>query len=391
MNTSQGYRIVGTEQALVKERLTEAFARSLAKDGQTLLPILDLIVQGRAMVDDVIDTMGRGTIQLLLEMSAFQLSGQRHQGKRGDRDVHRFGFQRGVVPLSDRKIRVNKPRVRTKAGPGGKSREVPLPAYEAMRNNKGVSEKLMARSFQGVNILVIYLDGMAFGDHHVITALGIDDAGVKHVLGIQHGTSENAAAVGALLRGLADRGIKPGVKRLFIVDGGKALRAGINEVFGSENPVQRCTIHKVRNVTGHLPKDRARHAKLVMGAAFKMEGDKGKRKLEELARDLERDHPGAAASLREGLDEMFTVSKMGLPGELARSLRSTNIIESPQSLIAKFSGRVKNWQDPKMVLRWHAAASLEAEKRMHKVGGAKHLWMLEQALGREVAKKAKVA
>lgn len=439
MSTSQGYRIVDREQASTGGRLTEALARSLVKDGQNLLPIVELIAQGRAMVDEVIDSVGRASVQFILEMSADQVAGERHQGKRDDRGVHRFGSQPGIVPLSDRTLRVKRPRVRTKAGPNGKSKEVPLPAYEAMRSHQGVAEKmmsilargvstrdykgalrdmagtvgvsksqvsrefiektekahdeLMARSFEGVNILVIYLDGMAFGDHHVITALGIDDAGGKRVLGIQHGTSENAAAVKALLQGLVERGVKPGggMKRLFIVDGGKALRAGINEVYGSENPVQRCTIHKVRNVVGHLPKDRATYARMVMGAAFKMEQGQGMGKLKELARDLEHDHPAAAASLLEGLDEMFTVSRMGLPGELARSLRSTNIIESPQSLIAKFSGRVKNWQDPRMVLRWHAAASLEAEKRMHRVGGAKHLWMLEQALGREGTKNAKVA
>jgi transposase-like protein len=435
MGTGQAYRIRSKEQAA--RELGDAFARSLAKGGQELLPIVELIAQGKAMVDEVIDTVGRTSIELLLSLSADTIAGARHQGKAADRGVHRFGRQPGVVPLSDRKLRVQRPRVRTKAVAGEKSREVPLPAYEAMRKNTGVAEKmmsilargvstrdykgalrdmagtvgvsksqvsrefiekaekahdeLMARSFEGVNVLVIYLDGMAFGAHHVITALGIDDAGKKWVLGIQHGTSENAAAVKALLQGLVDRGIKPGVKRLFIVDGGKALRAGINEVYGSENPVQRCTIHKVRNVTGHLPKDRATYAKLVMGAAFKMEAGKGLGKLKELARDLEHDHPAATASLLEGLDEMFTVSKMGLPSELARSLRSTNIIESPQSLIATFSGRVKNWQDPKMVLRWHAAASLEAEKRMHKVGGAKHLDVLEQALGREVVQTRKVA
>lgn len=441
MGTGQAYRIVDREQ--VSQELAGALGRSLAKGGRELLPIVELIAQGRAMVDEVIDTVGRKSIELLLDLSADTIAGARHQGKATDRGVHRFGFQPGVVPLSDRKLRVQRPRVRTKAGgAGGKSKEVPLPAYEAMRKNTGVAEQmmsilargvstrdyqgalramagtvgvsksqvsrefiekaekahdeLMARSFEGVNILVVYLDGMAFGSHHVITALGIDDAGKKWVLGIQHGTSENAAAVQALLRGLVDRGIKPdragaGIKRLFIVDGGKALRAGINEVYGSENPVQRCTIHKVRNVTGHLPKDRARYAKLVMGAAFKMDAGKGLGKLKELARDLEHDHPAAAASLLEGLDEMFTVSRMGLPSELARSLRSTNIIESPQSLIAQFSGRVKNWRDPKMVLRWHAAASLEAEKRMHKVGGAKHLDMLEQALGREVVQTKMVA
>ncbi|MGH9671005.1 MAG: IS256 family transposase [Terriglobales bacterium] len=435
MKAETGYRIVGKQDVLNSGVL----ASQLAKDGQTLLPIVELIAQGQSILDEVVDVMGRETIQAILELSATQVAGEWHQGRRAEKDsgIHRFGHQEGIVPLSDRNIRVNKPRLRTKGRGKGASKEVAIPAYEKMRENaqvgakmlailtRGVStrnyrgalrdmagtvgvskssvsrefiektekahDELMARRFDDVSILVIYLDGMIFGTHHVLTALGIDDAGKKWILGIEHGTSENAAAAKKLLTGLVERGIKPEVKRLFIIDGGKALRAAVNEVYGSENPVQRCTVHKVRNVVGHLPKERAKYARMVMQAAFKMEGGKGQRKLEELARDLEGEYPGAACSLREGLDEMFTVSRMNLPSELTRSLRSTNIIESPQSLIAQFSGRVKNWQSPAMVLRWHAAACQEAERRMHKVGGFKQLWLLEAALGRKVAQQKKVA
>lgn len=456
MNARAEYRIIG-KQGVVNTRAldgvldSETMAGLLTKDGQALLPIVELVAQGRAMVDEVIDVMGRTTIQMLLEASATQVAGEPHQGQRPKHDsgISRFGHQDGVIPLSDRRLRVTKPRLRTKAAPGRPSKEVPLPAYEVMRKNprvgaktmailcRGVStrnyhgalrdmagtlgvsksnisrefiektekahDELMARRFDGegtadgpINILVIYLDGMIFGVHHVLTALGIDDTGKKWILGIEHGTSENAAAAKKLLAGLVERGITPAgpdgaIKRLFIVDGGKALRAAIDEVYGSENPVQRCNVHKVRNVVGHLPKDRATYAKMVMHAAFKMEAVKGQRKLEELARDLQDEYPGAASSLREGLSEQFTVSRMNLPPQLARSLRSTNIIESPQGLIAEFSRRVKNWQSPTMVLRWHAAGCLEAERSMHKVGGAKQLWLLEAALGREVAGKKKVA
>ena len=434
MKAETGYRIAGKHDALNSEKM----AGMLTRDGQALLPIVELITEGRAMVDEMIAVMGQTTIQMLLEAAATKLAGEWHQGKRPKEDpgIYRFGHQDGVVPLSDRRLRISKPRLRTRATPGSKSKEVAIPAYEKMRSHpavgakmlsilsRGVStrnyegalrdmagtvgvsksnisrefiektekahDELMARKFDDVNILVIYLDGMIFGTHHVLTALGIDDAGTKWILGIEHGTSENAATARKLLSGMVERGIKPGVKRLFIVDGGKALRAAIDEVYG-ENPVQRCNVHKVRNVVGHLPKDRATYAKMVMHAAFKMEAVKGQRKVEELAKDLQDDYPGAASSLREGLSEMFTVSKMNLPPELARSLRSTNIIESPQGLISEYSHRVKNWQSPAMVLRWHAAACLEAEGRMHKVAGYKQLWLLEAALGREVAKKRKVA
>jgi transposase-like protein len=408
----------------------------LAGQGQLMLPMLEMILSARKTVEHVIDQVGREIIGALLEASAREVAGAAHRGK-ADPDpdgVHRFGSQEGVVPLGDRKLRVRKPRLRRKAGVNADGtkracKEVDVPAYAAMREHpdagehmhrllsRGVStrdykaairemagtlgvsksvvsrefiertetahDQVMARRFDGeggIDILAIYIDGKIFGTHHAITALGIDAQGNKHVLGVVHGGSENAEAVGKLLTGLVERGIKPTTARLFIIDGSKAIRSAINEVFGSESPVQRCGIHKVRNVQDQLPQDKRPYAKMVITAALKMGPEQGLNKLRTYAKELDVTHPDAAASLREGMEDLFTVARLGVPEALARSLRSTNPIESPQGLIARYSRRVKNWSSPGMVLRWHCAACLDAEERMNKVHGAKHLDILRNAL-----------
>ena len=442
MKASQPYRIVGTEQ--VQGLNQGELAGLLAERGQLVLPMLDLIVNARRTVDQVIDHVGREVIGGILEASAREVAGAAHRGK-PDKDpdgVHRFGRQQGVVPLGDRKLRVNRPRLRRKAGtnPDGTARpsvEVDVPAYTAMREHPGAGEhmlrllsrgvstrdyqtaicgvagtlgvsksvvsrefiertetahdELMARRFDEIDILAIYIDGKLFGEHHAITALGIDAMGNKHVLGVVHGGSENAQAVRKLLMSLVERGIKPESARLFIIDGSRAIRAAIDEVFGSESLVQRCVVHKVRNVQDQLPRDKKPYAKMVIAAAVKMPADKGLAKLKSYAKELEVSHPDAAASLREGMDDLFAVSRLGLPEKLARVLRSTNPIESPQGLIARFSRRVKNWSSPGMVLRWHCAACLDAEKRMHKVFGAEHLDLLRHALRPQLAQQRRSA
>jgi transposase-like protein len=244
-------------------------------------------------------------------------------------------------------------------------------------------EALQARRFDDRTILAIYIDGIDLSGHHVLTALGVDEAGGKHVLGMREGASENAAVVKALLEDLVERGIAPGVRRLFIIDGSKALRAGIAAVYGSDQPVQRCRIHKIRNVQGHLPDPKARYASLVLRAAFKMEDHaKAMGKIRDLARELEQEWPSASSSLLEGLEEMFTVNRLGLPPSLRRCLATTNIIESPQSTVRRLTHKVDRWRDGGMALRWAAASFLEAEKTMRKIGGCQQVWMLAAALER---------
>jgi transposase-like protein len=326
-----------------------------------------------------------------------------------------------VVPLSNRKLRVSKPRLRHK-----EQGEVEVPAYQALQTNsalasrmldillRGVStrqyqhvlpemaqtvgvsrssvsreaieasarvlKELAERRFDQLDILLIYLDGLRFGKHHVLAAVGVDCQGNKHVLGLRDGASENAVVVKELLEDLVARGIRPGRRRLFVIDGSKALRSAIEAVYGSNNPVQRCRRHKERNVLGYLPKEEQTRLRQVMKAAWRLPAGQGEARLEKEAQALERDHPSAAASLREGLAEMFTVNRLGLPAPLRRCLCSTNVIESSFSGARSKTRRVTHWQDGSMALRWAASSLVATEKNFRKLQGHKLLWMLKAYL-----------
>jgi len=229
-------------------------------------------------------------------------------------------------------------------------------------------------------MLVIYIDGLQLGSFHVLGAIGVDSDGGKHVLGITLGSSENAAVTTDLLNLLVARGIKPGRKRLFVIDGSKALRAAIDRVYGNDNPVQRCRIHKMRNVIDHLPKEQHQNAKSMLWAAWKLEADEGKQQIEQLARWYDKKHPSAAASLREGLDELFTINDMNLPPKLLRCLATTNVIESANWGARQRLGRVTNWQDGRMALRWGAAAFEAASQNFRRIMGHHQMWVLKAQL-----------
>jgi transposase-like protein len=257
-------------------------------------------------------------------------------------------------------------------------------------------KQLCERSYDEKRFLVIYIDGIQFGDCHVIVAVGVDSGGYKHVLGIREGASENHQVARDLLTDLTERGLDPKRRYLFVIDGSKALRKAIDSVFGRQNPVQRCRNHKLENVMSYLQDDLKEQAKSSMKAAFKLETAQGKAKLEKLAQWLQKEHPSAAASLREGLTEMFTINTLELPSALRRCLGSTNVIESPNSGIRNRTRRVKNWQDAGMVVRWVAASLLDMEKRFRRIMGYQQLWILEAHLDeaandKKVARKGKVA
>ena len=423
-----------TEYQIASPKDSRQLADFLAKEGQFLLPMLELITQAEMAVDEVIDVAGRATIEAILTLSAQEVAGPRHRGRQSDSEVRWHGRQKGVVCLAERKLRVHKPRLRRKAG--GQGAEVNLPVYEAMQNDSrlgrrmleilmhGVStrsyrtvlpemadtvgvakssvsrefidasaealQKLAERRFDDQDILIVYLDGLIFGEHHVIAALGVDAEGHKHVLGLTDGASENAAACKTLLEDLVARGVKPGRRRLFVIDGSKALRAAIDAVYGKDNPVQRCRSHKVRNVLDQLPKDHRDTAKATLRAAYRLAPAEGKARLEQLAKWYEKDWPGAAASLREGLNETFTINDMALPGPLRRCLATTNLIESPGSGVRLRTRRVCRWRDGVMVLRWAASAYLATEKHFRRIMGFEQLWMLQAYLDRD-EKSATVA
>jgi len=420
----QGYQVAD-------RRDSRTLSEFLSKDGQLLLPLLELIEKAELAVDELIDVAGRSTIEAVLTLSAQQVAGAKHPGQEHG-EIRWHGRQPGLVPLSDRKLRVKKPRLRRKGK--GEGQEVEIPVYEALRSNsrlgsrlleivmRGVStrnyrevlpamaesvgmskssvsrefqeasaeslKELCERRFEEKDILVIYLDGLILGGHHVLVALGVDAQGVKHVLGITEGGSENAVVAKGLLEDLVERGVKPGRRRLFVIDGSKALRSAIDAVYGKENPVQRCRNHKVRNVLGYLPEHLRDQVGAAMKAAYRLEADQGMAQLEKQAQWLDTQHPDAAASLREGLAETFTVNRLGLPASLRRGLCTTNVIESPNGTVRQKIGRVKRWRDGAMVLRWAASAFLASEKSFRRLMGCQQLWMLEACLNESQADEA---
>jgi transposase-like protein len=394
----------------------------MAQNRGGLLPMLELLMESRLSLTQFLDVAGRAAIEAVLKLSAQEVAGGKHPGKAGG-PVRWHGQQAGVVSLGQRKLRIRKPRLRRKGA--GRGQEVEIPAYAALQDNpqlsqammgillKGVSTRdyggvlqemtgtvgvsksqvsrefleasaaalreLAERRFDDRDMLVIYLDGLVFGQHHVLGAVGVDAQGYKHVLGIVEGASENAAAVTVLLESLVARGIAPGRRRLFVIDGSKALRAGIEAVYG-KNPVQRCRLHKIRNVVDQLPQHLRDQTKAVMTAAYRLEPAAGMAQLEQQALWLEKLHPTVAASLREGLAETFTINHMGLPGELRRCLGSTNIIESPHGGVRRQTRRVCRWRDGQMVLRWAGCTFLAAEPRFKRLHGFHFLWILKSYL-----------
>ena len=414
------YQIV---TAADKRRLSEF----LIREGQFLLPMVKLVEQAELAIDELIDVTGRAAIEAVLELSGQEVAGSKSPGKASG-EVRWHGRQEGVVHLAERKVRVSKPRLRHKT-----AGEVNIPAYEALRTEgklarrmldilmHGVStrrydkvlpemadtvgiarssvsranvkaggkllKELAEKRFDTLEILVVYIDGIRLGEHHILGAVGVDSSGNKHVLGLREGSSENAVTVGELLKDLVEKGVRPDRRRLFVIDGARALRNAINEVYGSENPVQRCRIHKIRNVCGHLPRDQHANVKSTLRAAWKLGADEGISQIEQLARWYERKHPSAAASLREGLEEMFTLNRLDLPPKLSRCLATTNLIDSTHWGVRQRTRRVTNWQDGSMALRWASAAFEATATNFRKIMGHQQLWMLKRALDESKAEQ----
>ena len=416
---------MGRNYHILEKDHSEELSEYLSRDGQLLLPLVELLETAEMAVDELIDIAGRSTIEAVLKLSAQGVAGEKRQGKlRGEIGWH--GRQSGVISLAERKLRVKRPRLRRKGK--GKGKEVMIPAYETMRCNEslgsrvleillasvstrnykkvlpqvadtvGISKSSISREFVeasaeellqlcekplgDLDLLAIYLDGMVFAEHHIIAAVGVDRGGYKHVLGLTQGSSENAAVCIDLLQDLVKRGVDSQQKLLFVIDGSKALRSAIDQVFGDRHPVQRCRNHKIKNVMDHLPDELKDQVKAVMKAAWKLDAKEGMARLKKQAQWLEAEYPGAAGSLLEGMEEMFTLNRLGLPPTLTRCLATTNIIESPNGGVRRRTGRVSRWRNGKMALRWAASAFLSAEKNFRRIMGYKDLWILEAALDR---------
>jgi len=427
---ARNYHTLNSQTRVSEEKLTTFFK----KNGQQLLPMVDLITQSRLAIEELIDAVGRATLETILEVSAEQVAGSRQPGKARPGKVVWYGQQPGRVYLGDRQLAVERPRLRHR-GPG-RDTEVAVPAYAALQNRKGMQIRMLdilmngvsTRSYRNVipemaesvgiskssvsqatieaseaalqevlerglddqDFIVIYIDGLHCGEHCVIGAVGVDTEGHKRVLGIQEGATENGAACKDLLHNLVERGLDPGVQRLFIIDGSKALRAAINAVFGAKAEVQRCRQHKLKNVVERLPREQQEQTRSLMRAAWKLDAKEGMGRLRKLAEWLRPDYPDAASSLLEGMEECFTINRLRVPPSLHRCLATTNLIESSQSGVRMRTRRVCRWRAA-MPARWVAAAFLATEKNFRRVMGYRDLWALKAILRGEQEVRAKQA
>jgi putative transposase len=241
----------------------------------------------------------------------------------------------------------------------------------------------MARDLAGEDIKVLMLDGEHMAERCVVVALAITADGTKKPVGLWDGSTENKTVVRALLADLVARGLRYDDGLLVVLDGAKALSAAVREVFGTKALIQRCTLHKRRNVADHLPdKEKAWVDAKLVKAFVHPDPDQGLRRAKDLAGLLAKSHPGAAASLIEGLDEMFTVARLGVDGRLAKTLTTSNPVESMISIARTTNRNVTRWRDGQMVLRWTAAGMLNAERSFRRIKGYKQMPQLAAALYR---------
>jgi transposase-like protein len=368
--------------------------------------------------------MGLRVAARLLDDEVDRRCGPRYE-RQQNRQLTRYGRQRGVVTLAGQKLPVEKPRVRRTDGQG----EVELETYELLQRDeampeaclrrmvRGVSTRdyervvdlategfgvkrssvsrgfvkataqeiaaLAERRFEGVRFVAVFIDGKEYAGETMVVALGLTEQGEKRILGLRQGATENAEVVTSLLEELQERGLDVTQPTLFVLDGAKALRAAVKRVFGKNAIIQRCQVHKARNVKAHLAEKHHDELSRQLAAAYSETSyERALESLKTTAAWLQRVSPTAAASLREGMEETLTVVKLGLPELLRRTLATTNPVESALSVAAKVTARVKRWRDGNMRLRWCTAGLLRAEESFRRVRGYKQMHLLVAALNR---------
>ena len=391
-----------------------------------------VLVRVKQGLREVMLSAGTEVLMALLEQDREALCGPRHEQSER-RENHRYGYDTGPLVLGGRKVAVRKPRVRSIGG----DEEIELPTWREFSDEDPLTDRaieqmlvgvttrkyarsleplpeglesqgtsrssvsrrfvartsasvdaFLARPLKDVDYAVVMIDGTGFGDHLMLVAMGIDNKGEKHVLGVREGTTESEGVCRSLLQELIERGLEVERARLFVIDGGKGIRKAIREVFGAWALVQRCQEHKRRNVLDHLPKGKRARVSKALRDAWKSESETtARRLLRQLARELEPAHPGAAASLREGLDETLSVLSLGVKGSLARTLVSTNPIENLQGLLKQVVRNVKRWRGGSMALRWAVTGLMEAEKRFRRVKGYREMPQLLAALSSKIEER----
>ena len=245
----------------------------------------------------------------------------------------------------------------------------------------------LASDLSELDLLVIQIDGLHVGDHVLMAAIGVDGNGDKHVLAVVEGATENTVVVQALIDNLLARGLDPTLPRLFIVDGAKALSKAIRNTFGVAAAIQRCQVHKGRNIIERLPQHLHASVKKALRQAWDQDdANKAERLLRNLVRRLEHEEPGVSGSILEGLEEILTVIRLGLPHELRRSLACTNIVENALGTVRQVTRNVKRWRHAEMALRWTAAGLLEAQKTFRRLKAYRQLPILRNALQEHLRK-----
>ena len=393
---------------------------------------VELPVSLAAVIDGVSEEIERlaGAAGLLIMREVMDAEVASLAGPKGkhdsSREIFRWGHQAGYAVLGGAKVRLDHPRARDRQG-----YEVPLHSYkrfqssprrqrsianklvhgistrkyekavEAFTEGYGISKSAVSRELVSATrgalkelcerrldelprLVVLMIDGKEFAGEHVIVALGVDETGKKHVLGLVQGSTENSTVVQHLLDDLVERGLDTGRAMLIVLDGSKALRKAVNKTFGDRCPVQRCQIHKRRNVKDHLPVDHQGSADQRIRTAYAMKDyEQAKAQLLKTVAWLETINPSAANSLKEGLEETLTLHRLGLPESLRKSLQSTNLIESALSVAADVTRRVKRWRGGDMRLRWSAAGLVQAEKNFRRIRGYQVIAELLTALDRQ--------
>jgi transposase-like protein len=395
-----------------------------AREVQLPLDVEALLEMTREALSSFAVEMGLKVAQCLLEDEVTQRCGQRHE-RLPSRTETRFGHQRGFVTIAGQKVSVEKPRVRSTDGRGEAELErytllqsaeaMPQAALEhlvngvstrryeqvvhAARKGFGIKkssvsrsfvrasaqevERLAERRFDDERFAVIFIDAQPYAGEMMVVALGITTSGEKRLLGLRQGATENATVVTSLLEELRERGVRTDVPTLFVLDGAKALSAAVVRVWGKFAVIQRCQIHKRRNVEAHLPDKHHDELRERLNAAYhETNVTQARTLLAATVKWLRKISPAAAGSLEEGLEETLTVVRLGVPELLRKTLSTTNPIESAFSVAESVTRRVKRWRDGDMRERWCVAGLLDAESRFNRIKGYKHLPLLLAALDR---------
>jgi transposase-like protein len=396
------------------------------------LPLVEVWEELQAQVEQLTGEAGLRIIGSILENEVTRRVGPPHRPDPGAGAV-RWGRQPGYVMFGGQKVAIERPRVRTRQG-----QEVELDSYARLqhdgRRQRAVREGIVAgltsrnyrRAVQSVvdgygiekssvsrefvqasaaqlqelcekklgdlDLVAILIDGIHLGKQVLVVALGVEITGQKHVLGLWQGATENTTVVKELLEDLVARGLNTERRYLFVIDGAKALRAAIERVFGQRAEVQRCQIHKRRNVREHLPKNaQGDYDRRIRNAYAMTDYAAAKAELQKILRQLERVNPSAAHSLEEGLEETLTVHRLGVGELLRRSLANTNPIESCLSTVERVARNVKRWREGEQALRWTATGLLEAQKKFRRVKGYRELEILHRRMNPSLTQQAQVA